>query len=512
MNTTTATPAFADYAWTDAPVRRAPAPHAGTWHPPIVMLGVPFDNVTTQQALKRIEEMVESRRPHYLATANVDFAVQALHDEELRHILLDAHMVVCDGMPLVWASKWLGNPLRERVAGSDLVPMLLQIAERKGYRVFFLGGSREVAQRAAANAAAKHPLLQIAGVHSPPFAPLQEMDHPAICRRIRESGADLLFVSFGCPKQEKWISMNYRSCGVPVTVGVGATIDFLAGTMKRAPRWMQVTGLEWIFRLAQEPRRLFKRYATDLAIFGTEIVRQAWQMRQRRAAAQPLSPERLTAKADVLTLPERLDAAEVRDRETTWQFWLDHTGPLVLDASGVTFVDSTGVGLLVRLRRNARNRNLPLVVAAASDVFKRTLSLMRLDGAFTFADDIESARAEISEAQTRRPTGLESVNFDAVSSMAWQNEITATEVDEVWRRTEILLAGSELHGGSSIVIDLARVKIIDSAGIGLMIRVKKHARFRLLDVRFANATPRIRELLRVVKLEDYLLDSTAPCT
>src|SRR5690349_2084863 len=232
--------------------------------PPIAILGVPFDNVTTAETIEAIHRMVESKQPHYLVTANVDFLVQAQEDVELRRILFDAHLVLCDGTPLVWASQPRRTPLMERVAGADLVPLLLRVAAEKGYRVFFLGATPESASRAVDNLKNRHPTLAIVGNYSPPFNKLLEMDHDEIQRRILDAKPDLLFVSFGCPKQEKWIAMPYRSLNVPVSVGVGATIDFLAGSVKRAPAWMQRIGAEWIYRLAQEPRRLFKRYAKDL--------------------------------------------------------------------------------------------------------------------------------------------------------------------------------------------------------------------------------------------------------
>ncbi len=373
-------------AWAaDEPAPASPA-RPRELHPPIVMLGVPFDNVTTREAIDLIENMVASQKPHYLATANVDFTVQALRDQELRRILLEAHLVVCDGMPLVWASKWLGNPLPERVAGSDLVPLLLETSERKGYRVFFLGGREDISQRAVNNALAKHPRLQVAGVYSPPFAPLEKMDHRDICARIRESKADLLFVSFGCPKQEKWIAMNYKECGASVSVGVGATIDFLAGAVSRAPRWMQMSGLEWIYRLLQEPRRLFRRYATGLFVFTTAIARQAWQLRSPVAKEEHLVPAHsLEVTPRLVRLPQRLDAAEVRDQEATWQYLMEETRDLYLDAASVEFVDSTGVGLLVRLRKAAKEHGRRLVITGATPFMKRALSLMKLEKLFEFA-------------------------------------------------------------------------------------------------------------------------------
>jgi len=243
-------------------------------HDRIRLMGVPFDRVTMDGAVKRIGEMIADGSPHYLATANVDFLVQARSDTELKNILNEADLVVCDGTPLVWLSRLLRRALPERVAGSDLVPRLLEEAERNDWSVYFLGGQEEVREQAVRKVRRSHPGLRVAGSYSPPFAPLDAMDHDGITARIREAKPDLLLVSFGCPKQEKWIARNFEAAGAPVSVGVGATIDFLAGSVKRAPRWMQVAGMEWVFRLAQEPRRLLKRYATDLLVFGIGVIRE----------------------------------------------------------------------------------------------------------------------------------------------------------------------------------------------------------------------------------------------
>ncbi len=250
------------------------------------LMNVAFDPVTMPQTLERIQGMITRKEPHYIATANVDFLVQARVDLDLRGILGRADLVVCDGTPLVWLSRLLGRPLPERVAGSDLVPEVLARAEKEGWSVFFLGGQEQVLEKAVANMEARHPKLRIAGAYSPPFAPLNQMDHEGICARIREAKPDVLLVSFGCPKQEKWIARNYRAAGVPVCIGVGATIDFLAGAMKRAPRWMQMHGLEWVFRLCQEPRRLLKRYAIGFFVFGVGATLEFVRERTGRATAQ----------------------------------------------------------------------------------------------------------------------------------------------------------------------------------------------------------------------------------
>jgi len=334
-------------------------------HPPIAILGVPFDNVTTTEAVSAIEQMVESRQPHYVVTANVDFLVQGQRDAGLRRILAEADMVLCDGTPLVWASGFLGNRLPERVAGADLVPVLLRIAAEKGYRVFFLGAKPEVAEDAVTKLRQEHPSLVIAGYYSPPFKPLTELDNDEIKRRIREARPDLLFVAFGCPKAEKWIAANYRDLGVPVVAGVGATIDFLAGRVHRAPPWMQRGGMEWLFRLAQEPRRLWRRYMTDLWAFGWRILAQ-----------RLLLPR---AAAGVLENPVKCAG-----------------GDFILDFSSVNILDSTGIGLLLVLQRKLRSDGRRLVLASLSRGARRALELMHLESDFSIVPNVTAAQHAIN--------------------------------------------------------------------------------------------------------------------
>src|SRR4051812_8466682 len=310
-------------------------------NPCIAILGVPFDNVSAKEAVALVEQMVATRRPHYLVTANVDFLVQAQEDIELRRILFDAHLVLCDGTPLVWASRMLGNPLPERVAGSDLVPLLIRIAAEKNYRLFFLGGTPESTQVALDKIKAQYPKLSMVG-YSPPFNKLLEMDHDEIKRRIQEAQPDFLFVSFGCPKQEKWIAMHYRSLRVPVAIGVGGTIDFLAGRLARAPHWMQRSGTEWIFRLAQEPRRLFKRYAKDCCYFAALLAGQWWRMQFRSRRRPPLPSSSLSpssAASQEVPCPEWLDAQAVRRDAEFWESLMSQQAHLLLDTRNVQFID-----------------------------------------------------------------------------------------------------------------------------------------------------------------------------
>jgi N-acetylglucosaminyldiphosphoundecaprenol N-acetyl-beta-D-mannosaminyltransferase len=354
---------------------------------PVCILGIPFDHLTIPQAIAAIEQMIAARRPHYLATANVDFLVQSLEDKDLRRILIEADLVLCDGTPLVWVSRWLGNPLPERVAGADLVPQLLAVAADKGYRIFFLGGKAEVGARAVQRLQTKYPGIEIAGHYSPPFAPLEKMDHEEIGRRIREAQPDILLVSFGCPKAEKWISMNYRSLGVPVSMGVGATIDFLAGEVKRAPVWMQRVGLEWLFRMLQEPSRLGPRYAKDMRGFGCAIARQLRAMKAAnpRDELSQILTATFTIQVVRITAPTRLDRALLM-RDLPARFYV-RAQDCVVDLSRTRSIDSTGLGWLTRLLRNQQDAGRKLILLAPGKPLRRAFRANGLDGLFSIAEN-----------------------------------------------------------------------------------------------------------------------------
>jgi N-acetylglucosaminyldiphosphoundecaprenol N-acetyl-beta-D-mannosaminyltransferase len=473
--------------------------------PSIAILGVPFDNVTTAQAIGSIERMIESNQPHYLVTANVDFLVQARSDIELRTILLEAHMVLCDGTPLLWASKLLGNALPERVAGADLAPLLIRVAERKRYRIFLLGATPDSVDRAVANLRRDHPDLIIAGHYSPPFRTLLEMDHEEIKRQILEARPDLLFVSFGCPKQEKWISMHYRQLGVPVAIGVGATIDFLAGQVQRAPLWMQRGGLEWVFRLAQEPRRLFRRYLKDLWVFGSSILAQWWQLRfrsRRRGNSPTPTPFLLEPRWQCVKPPNCLDLAAVCDCSKLPSEVVTDGRDCLLDLADVTFIDSTGIGLLLRLQKELRAASARLVLLNPSPTATRALKLMRLEQFFVTAPDLETAQ-QILETLEAEETAVTLPLPGSQGPLRWQGEITAANAEEVWRHTCTHLLDASQQG--SALLDLSSVRFIDSSGLGLMIRARKLAASRGTVLVFVAPPAAVRNVIRIARLEDFLL-------
>ncbi len=478
-----------------------------TYDWPVSILGVPFDNVTIDGAVERIIAMVCKRRPHYVVTANVDFLVQAREDVELRRILLEADLVLCDGTPLVWASRLLGNPLRERVAGSDVVPRLIRKASDHGHSIFLLGAGEGVAGEAAERLRRQYPSLIIAGHHSPPFSALLEMDHEETVKRIREANPDVLLVSFGCPKQEKWIAMHYRSLGVPVVIGVGATLDFLANRVRRAPLWMQRCGMEWSYRLMQEPRRLFRRYANDILRFAPALATQWRHLSAKPGQAAPPARHALFFASNWIHIwaGETLTAASLMKEARFWKETSRENHHCLLDLSQVTAIDSTGAALLARWQQHLHARSRQLVLLAPSVAMRGALKDLRLQDHFLIAADWPEAQRMIRTV----PPSASPVTFKGGSRpLAWRGEVTADNIEQVWQHTTGLL-GSLGAIRLPMVIDLSQLRFIDSSGLGLMLRINRWGRQHETDVRFADPQPNVLNVLQLARLDSVLLQDAA---
>lgn len=216
------------------------------------ILGVDVDAVTMAEAVDVVRRAMDTRAGVMVATANAEMLMRATHDEELHRILNASALVVPDGAGTVWAARHLGHAMPERVAGYDLAQELLRCAPAEGRRVYFFGSAPGVAEKAKAKAEQLYPGIEIVGVRNGFFSPA---DNAAIIAEIRAARPDLLLVALGVPKQEKWIAAHLAELDVPVAIGVGGTLDVMAGVMKRAPHWMQKAKLEWLFRGLMQPKR-----------------------------------------------------------------------------------------------------------------------------------------------------------------------------------------------------------------------------------------------------------------
>jgi len=469
---------------------------------PVAVLGVPFDSVTIPGAIQRIDAMIASRRPHYVVTANVDFLVQAHRDVELRRILLDAHLVLCDGTPLLWATRWLGNPLPERVAGSDLAPALLQSAAAKGQRIFLLGAADGVAAAAAERLQQQYPLLQVVGHYAPPFSTLLEMNHEEIVRRVKAAKPDILLVSFGCPKQEKWIAMHHRTLGVPVAIGVGATLDFLAGQKKRAPTWMRRSGTEWLYRLAQEPRRLYRRYANDLAYFVPLLTRQWWMLRsQPGAAAHPQASSGNELGGPTIDVGTHLTRVSLHERAGFWR-GVQVGERSFLNCSRLKSIDATGIAFLLRRRTWLQARGQHLVLLALPTLIRRIFDEIKLTDHILMAGD-EAAAIRLTERLFARRAV---VSPGEIRSLAWCGEIVAANAKEVWQMSQHHMQTSSARAATLIIVDLAQLRFIDSSGAALMLRLKRWAQSRHVEVLFSNPQKNVQAVLRLTALDQLLLE------
>ena len=244
------------------------------------VLGLPFARLNFEQTVDYVVQSIADQKPGYFITANLNYAMLSHRDKRLSEVNRNAAFLSADGMPIVWLSRLKRMPLPERVAGSDLLPALCKESAERGYRVFLLGAAEGVGLEAAKKLQQKYPKLQIAGVASPHLSNMSAEEEEKLCAQIKDSGAQLIFAALGQPKGEIWIAKNHHRWGNAIAVQVGASIDFAAGRIQRAPSWTHTTGLEWLYRLLQQPRRLTSRYASNaLFLFSrgsAELLQFAW--------------------------------------------------------------------------------------------------------------------------------------------------------------------------------------------------------------------------------------------
>lgn len=230
----------------------------------IKFMNTDIDNLTMAETLNEIDKLIQEKNCSYVVTPNVDHIVRLEKDEELQKVYKNASLILTDGKPLIWISKWYKTPIKEKISGSDLFPSVCELAANKNYTMYLLGAAEGVADTAAKNLMKKYPGLNVVGTYSPPFGfEKNEQEMNKIKTQIQAVHPDILIVGLGCPKQEKFMYYHCKELGVPISFGLGASIDFEAGNIKRAPKCMSNHGLEWLYRFSKEPKRLFKRYFVD---------------------------------------------------------------------------------------------------------------------------------------------------------------------------------------------------------------------------------------------------------
>lgn len=234
--------------------------------------GLDFATVDMSDVVKRADRIISSRLCEYFITANLNYLMLSSQHADLASVNAGADLMIADGFPIVLRSWFNRTRLPGRVAGSDIILELARLSAEKGYRVYFLGAAPGVAQQAASKLQSMFPRLQIAGCAAPPFRKLDDAEQTQLFNEIQSSKPDILLVAFGQPKGERWIAEHYQKLGVPLSIQLGASFDFLAGTAKRAPRLWQWTGCEWLYRTLHEPKRLGPRYFSNIAFLLGSIL------------------------------------------------------------------------------------------------------------------------------------------------------------------------------------------------------------------------------------------------
>ena len=469
----------------------------------VVVSGLPIDDLNMEEALDRLEEFVEVGREtgktHQVATVNADFVVKAMHDPELRYLLQDADMATADGMPLVWGAKILGVSLEGRVAGSDMIPALAERAAKNGHSIYFFGSAPGVAQSAADILKAKNPDLKIAGVMSPPYSSVLEVD-PAVIAEIKAAKPDILLVALGNPKQEKWIGMYGLELGVPVMIGIGATLDFIAGHMKRAPEWMQNSGLEWLYRLAQEPGRMWRRYVSDMIGFNSFFLRQWLAMRKGQNVA-PLLPTTtdvvMIENTAVLNVQGRLDMSNHTTFNAKAQEAFTETSHVIINLEHAEFLDSSAIGTLVALAKQAHDAGGELKLAAVAPPVMNTIALLRLDKFFIICDNVNDGLGIVQdEPFVERVEEPVANNWSVVKMPRRLDAETAPEVNEQCMQV--------IQENPHVVLDFTNTVFLASAGLATLSKLDRLAGDKGGELRVAGYSEDVLRVMKMVRFDKIL--------
>jgi exopolysaccharide biosynthesis WecB/TagA/CpsF family protein/anti-anti-sigma factor len=494
----------------------------------IVVLGLPVDNLDMDHTVERIFDLIEASRrdgrSRQVATVNVDFVVNTLtwrlsrpRHPELIDILRRADLVTPDGMPIIWTSRLLGTPLKERVTGADLVPRLAETAARKGKSIYFLGGQGDVGIRAARLVQERFPDLKIAGADSP-FVHIEGEALSAetgrdqkVVERINRSGADILLIGFGNPKQEVWFDRNRHRLQVPVSIGIGGTYEFIVGSVTRAPNWMQKAGLEWLFRITQDPKRLWKRYFVGFFKFGLMILPAiAYYRFKRRGLKNTTGNARQFDIHDydinlpdeaflrVIGLPEVLDAEAVEKVRASVENEVFDVSTPILDFRNVKFIDSSGMGFILGLWRRLNKENKHLYLIEIRPSTRRFFELSRLMD--VFKDRVFGSLEEAMNHLTAENRQL-SFYFLAVPRrrgvmLRLYGALDAAQMQNL-NMEEIL----PVFGDRNCLLDLENLNFVDSSGIVFFLKIQKHIQKTARNCVLFGLQNNVYQMFRITKLD-----------
>lgn len=345
------------------------------------LLGLPFDALGMNAAVQRVQQAARERTPCFLSTPNLNFVVAAQSDADFRNSVLRSDLSIVDGMPLVWVARLLGLPLRERVAGASLFERLRQGAGAP-IKLFFFGGAEGVARTACERLNAEPGALRCVGFDAPGFESVQAMSGEERIARINAAGADFLVVALGARKGQAWIEHNRSRLHAPVISHLGAVMNFVAGNVKRAPPWLQRGGLEWVWRIKEEPA-LWRRYGGDGLAFATLLVRRVLPLVVRSWLRRPSPQQLAAAKVSVqeraqsvrLCLEGAWTAANVTPLREAFARAAGSPRRLHVDLAGVSHLDSAAIALIGLLWASRTDHGGEWVISGVRPGVRRQIEL-----------------------------------------------------------------------------------------------------------------------------------------
>ena len=344
------------------------------------LLGLPFDAIDMSEAVKSVRQSVVDKIPFFISTPNLNFLIASQSDPEFRLSVINSELNIADGMPLIWVARLLGIPFPERVTGSGMIEMLRrrELNPNRVISVFFFGGEAGVAEQACQVINKEQGGLACAGFYSPGFGSISDMSDPAIIKTINQSNADFIIVSLGAKKGQAWIEHNRENLSAPVISHLGAVVNFVAGNVKRAPVWMQKTGLEWVWRIWQEPK-LWRRYFMDGAKFLSLILKYVlpyafWRLmnKDRLSANHPVTYDvKYFDNLIVITIHGLCVAQSISPLRGLFRQESGKSLPIRLDLSNVDIIDGAFLGLCLVLGKHLNRKGFDLQFSGCNRVVQR---------------------------------------------------------------------------------------------------------------------------------------------
>ncbi len=462
----------------------------------IALFGIPVDDLTMDSAIDAVFQMTDTYRhdeePRYVATVNVDFIINTLswrtsrsRHPELLNILRKADLVTPDGMPVIWASKLMDSPLSERVTGSDMVPAIAERAAKVNKSIFLFGGSRWITENAAEKLVTDYPGLKIAGTYTPPVATVGEdiLDSSErdqeIVKMINTSGADILLIALGNPKQEIWFERNRSHLKVPVSIGIGGTFGFITGAVSRAPAWMQKSGLEWIHRIMQDPGRLWKRYFNGLVKLSTNIllpilihklIKTSAMLKRPVKYSESKTKKNIEKREDIaiLAMPSRFtrkSASVIKERLSGCKESI-----ILFDFSDTVFMDLYAMGFIVNtLSHPDKERSLFL-----TGINRVLISMLKFNRVWDICKDRYCNERELISERAKKHDNDTVFYYKAVSDTnSFRIELNG-RLDAAGIAKLDISKIIESIGNRDCIMNLKNLKFIDSTGLIFFLKIKKH--------------------------------------